>query len=72
MALSAMFGLAWGNDGGGTDSGHVRTYALNGDWTSDTGGSSSTGAICFTGDSLLTLEEYVSFSLLSFCLCVDP
>ena len=24
---------------------------------------SSTGAICFTGDSLLTLEEYVSFSL---------
>jgi hypothetical protein len=57
---------AYGNDGAGFDAGHVRTYALNGDWTSDddafapsgdAGGSSSTGAICFTGDSLLTLED---------------
>ena len=49
------------NDGTGSSAGHVRTYALNGDWTSDAGGSSSTGATCFTGDSLLTLEEYVRF-----------
>jgi hypothetical protein len=61
--LSVCVGACF-NVGAGSDAGHVRVFALNGyEWASAVAEPEAepeptpTGAICFTGDSLLTLED---------------